>query len=83
MDQSVKDRVRKWLNSWIDITHELYGISQGTARCTIAIPGDIAMQLCNAGIIEQKQDYYRYQAGEYWIDVNPTIGNQVSISILR
>lgn len=78
-----KERIRKWLNDWIVISHELTGLDKDASKCSIAMPADVAATICSIGVFESEQDYYKYNTGSDLVDVNPVIGSQISISITR
>lgn len=84
MAQSMQaQKIRKWLDEWIEISHELAGLANGAHKCSIVMPIDIAAHLCSIGIFDAEQDYYKYNTGSAWVDVNPSTGNQISISMYR
>lgn len=46
-----KERVKKWLNDAIVISHELRGIKPSCGGCTVTLPEDIVDELFKEGIV--------------------------------
>lgn len=55
-----KNRIRNWIEGWIEVAHELMGADKKIKSCSIALPIDIVAALLKSGVIMECEGCYTF-----------------------